>query len=410
MRHRLENRPFRLLRIAACCVALGALTAGCPSSDTAPAAVPEDLRVTRGDIERRLLLTGELEAVEAVHLTVPRTPQWRLQIQTLAEDGAEVRQGDVVVQFDNSSFTASLDASRSAVERARRTLLQTRAQVETRLLETRLAVERTRIALEKARLDASVPENLRSRYEHATAQLALERAATEHAKALEDRRAAEVKAENDVRIQQEALSKAERELETAERAISALELRAPVDGIVVVGDHPWEGRTIQTGDTVWVGLTVASIPDLSRMRIAARLPDVDDGLVEVGTRVRCLLDTYPDRQLGGTVERVTRVAQQEPGRSLRRSFDVGISLEETPTDLPLVPGMSVRIEVPVRTLEDVLVAPRAALDIGPDACRARLASGEWRQVEVGACDAQQCEVVRGLEPGDRLQPASAEAG
>ena len=47
----------------------------------------------------------------------------------------------------------------------------------------------------------------------------------------------------------------------------------------LTGDHPWEGRKLQEGDTVWVGMTVASLPDLDSMIVEASLSDVDDGRI-----------------------------------------------------------------------------------------------------------------------------------
>ena len=57
-------------------------------------------------------------------------------------------------------------------------------------------------------------------------------------------------------------------------------LNAPRDGIIVIGEHPWEGRKFHVGDTVQPGWTIVSLPDLSAgMEVRAELSDVDDGRV-----------------------------------------------------------------------------------------------------------------------------------
>ncbi len=81
----------------------------------APGEAPE-LRVHRGSLNRRVLLTGSFEAVEGARITVPKTREHRLQIQWLAPDGSTVAAGDRVLEFDNSSFTADLDQQRTAVQ------------------------------------------------------------------------------------------------------------------------------------------------------------------------------------------------------------------------------------------------------------------------------------------------------
>ena len=69
---------------------------------------PGALTVTRGDLQERLVLTGELDAVSAENLTVPQTPVWQLQLRWLEVEGTQVHAGQRVAAFDNSAFTAAL--------------------------------------------------------------------------------------------------------------------------------------------------------------------------------------------------------------------------------------------------------------------------------------------------------------
>jgi hypothetical protein len=66
------------------------------------------------------------------------------------------------------------------------------------------------------------------------------------------------------------------------------------------------------------------------------------------------------------------------------------------------PGMSVKVELASEPRRGVLLAPRAALDLGSDPPRARLAAGGAVAVELGSCNAQECEVRSGLAEGDLL--------
>ena len=94
-------------------------------------------------------------------------------------------------------------------------------------------------------------------------QSALRRTKVEYQKAADLRDSTQIGIEAE-RRNLAAHRKAQREIAIAERAISALVLRAPRDGIVVVRDHPWEGRKLQTGDTVWVGFPIAHASGLAR--------------------------------------------------------------------------------------------------------------------------------------------------
>ena len=84
----------------------------CHGGGTRRAAVGEVARtepVERGDIVDRVLLTGELHAASNTDLTVPRTEVWQLAIRSMAEDGATVKAGDRVLEFDNSAFTCKVE-------------------------------------------------------------------------------------------------------------------------------------------------------------------------------------------------------------------------------------------------------------------------------------------------------------
>jgi hypothetical protein len=377
-----------------------AAAAGCSGPATLESS-PDDLRVHRGTLVERHLLTGELEAVERAEVKVPRTREHRLQIQWIARDGAMVDDGEVVLEFDNSSFTANLDQQRTAVQRSERTLLQKRAEGDARMREAEAAVERARIALAKAEIDAAVPASIRSRFEHRTLELAAIKARADHDKAAADLAAAATSVDAETRVAEEHHVKAERELRVAEEAVEALVLRAPKAGIVVIDEHPWEDRKYQVGDTAFPGWTVLGIPDLSRLRIRASLSDVDDGRLTVGSEVRCTPDIEPDLELVGRIAEITPIAREQRVFSERRGFDVVITIESDLGEVLLVPGMSVRVEAEARS-DEVLLIPRAAVRFDSNGPRALRRNGDWAEVEIGRCSARTCVLVAGLAEGDRL--------
>jgi multidrug resistance efflux pump len=382
--------------------------AGC-TTETATAAdgavAPGDRLVSHtATFRRTLLLTGELEAVDSVKLTVPRTPVWRLPIRWLAEDGVQVVQGQRVLELDNTQFTGELAQKRLARLSAYNDLARKEADIAGTIADKEFALETARIVLEKARIQAAIPESLRPKREFQEDQLALARAEFEHEKAGKDlevtRRASEAEME-ELRVEYQ---RATDEIATAEKAIGELTLTAPRDGLLIVSESRDEGRKYQVGDNVWVGLTVMEIPDLSSMKVVAQLSDVDDGLVAVGMPARCTLDTYPDRAYTGTVTEVAPIAQEEDNQSLRRFFRVDVRLDESDPQR-MRPGMSVKVEVLPAPLEDVLLVPRVALDLGAEPAEVLLADGSSAAVELGPCNTSSCVVETGLEPEVALREA-----
>jgi len=366
---------------------------------------PTDLRVYRGALAERHLLTGSLEAVEGAEIKVPRTREHRLQIQWLAPDGAMVAEGDTVLEFDNSSFTANLDQQRTALQRSRRTILQTRALGEARLRDAEAGVQRARISLAKAEIDASVPESVRSRYDHKSFELAAAKARTDYEKAVADLRSTTAAVESENRVGDEEYRKVERELTVAEEALKALVLTAPRGGIIVVDEHPWEDRKYQIGDTLFPGWTVLRIPDLDRLRVRAALSDVDDGNLERGMPARCTPDIEPDLHIEGRISEITPIAREQRIFSERRGFDVTVEIGTDYGEVLLVPGMSVLVEVETIAAESLLI-PRSAVDLDSEPPRALLRNGNWSEIEIGECSAQNCVLLGGLDEGARLAPTT----
>jgi hypothetical protein len=350
-----------------------------------------------------VLLTGELEAVESVTIQVPRTSEWRVQVRWIAEDGATVKRGDKLVDFDNTSFAGNVEERRLAVLRARRTLDRKRAEVTGRLVQSEVAVESARIELAKAELDASVPKHLLSERDYQDRLLALDRTRSLHAKAIADLDVQQRASESEIRVVAIELEKARNDLAEAEESIDALSVEAPHDGIFIVAYSRRESRKIQPGDNLWHGLPVGEMPLLERMRVKARLSDVDDGKVAVGMGTMCTLDTYPDLSFEGTITAITPVAREPHYRSRRTFFEVDVAIEPPDTER-MRPGMSVKVEVPLPELDDVLLVPRAALDLGAEPPRVRLRDGGWRELRLGACSALYCAVEDGIRAGTALAP------
>jgi multidrug resistance efflux pump len=378
--------------------------AGTPVEGSARAAGKAEtpLAVRRGDLRSHLLLTGELAAAQSEELVVPRTPTWQLQIRWLEQDGAAVKKGQRAVEFDNSSFTSALEEKKLAVNAAGKDLARTEAEAHTARAEKAFTVQQKSTDLEKARIAAALPADLLAEREYQERQLAMRRAQVELAKAEVDLAAYDKASAADLEVHRISLEKSRREIRIAEQAIEALTLRAPRDGILLVGDHPFEGRKLREGDSVWVGLPVASLPDLSSMVVKAALSDVDDGRVLPGMEVLCTLDAYPGETFHGRVEDVAAVAQEAPRRPLLRSFPVRIRLDRSDARR-MRPGMSVRVEALGTVVRNALLAPRAGLDLAADPPRARLAGGRTAEVRLGACTPTECVVEKGLREGDRLR-------
>ena len=70
------------------------------------------LTVRRGELARRVRVEGNLKATKATPITAPGNDAM-YKIGWLVEDGARVKQGDVVIRFDPTDLKKDLDAGRN---------------------------------------------------------------------------------------------------------------------------------------------------------------------------------------------------------------------------------------------------------------------------------------------------------
>jgi len=289
------------------------------------------------------VFTGELRAVRGEEIRAPQAPTMPIQIKWMAPEGSEVAAGEPILEFDNAAILAKLEEQKLAWRDAGSRLRSSEARIAADRAEKSFAVERARIEEEKATLEASIPEEMRPRREFEEKRLALVKARAAHDGAQRTFDAFEIASRDEVEILRIEVDKAERSVRSAEESLAQLSLKAPRPGVLVYGDHPWEGRKFQVGDDTWPRMTVETIPDLTEMEVLGWLSDVDDGEVAQGQRVDCILDTYPDRVFPGRIREIAALAETRSRDNTIRGFDVVIDLDRS-DPLVMRPGMSVRIE------------------------------------------------------------------
>jgi multidrug efflux pump subunit AcrA (membrane-fusion protein) len=95
--------------LSACLVALASCNAPAERSDGVAEPTAASDAGTAPSGERRVFLTGSLEASRAEYIQVPRSPNWQVDLRWLEEDGALVKAGDPVVELDDSAFANDIE-------------------------------------------------------------------------------------------------------------------------------------------------------------------------------------------------------------------------------------------------------------------------------------------------------------
>jgi HlyD family secretion protein len=346
---------------------------------------------------------GELKAMKSVTIAAPATAD-SLQILKIVADGAQVRQGDTIVQFDASKTRQDLAEDQSMLKSARADIAEARAQAVLNEEQDKTAVARARYDLEAAKLDASKQEIL-SKIDGSEAMLKVadaEQALKEtEAKLKSDQMTDQATIQDKV----DASAKADFDVKRASEALASTTLTAPTAGTVSLVSV-WHGDGVgpfQAGEQAWAGAPIAELPDVSSMRISARVDETERGRLALNEPVTAQLDAIVDRQFTGHIEKISTIATSDfsAGWPIPRNFDLQIVLDQS--DPRLRPGLTVHVTVIVNRVSNAITIPAQASFMKSGRTVVYVWDGsrfDERAIHVDRKSRDRLLISDGLRPGD----------
>ena len=375
-------------------------------TDPAPAPQGRSLTATvaRRDFVRRIRLNGSVEAVQATTIAAPRITgpgSNSLVITSLIKGGSRVAPGDLLVVFDRQQqLQVALDR--------RAELNDLDQQIKRREAEARAAEARddsqlqlARSAITRATLEVLKNEMLpKIQAEKNDQALEQAEASLKELKTTYDlkRRAAEA----DLEVLRIRRAKAENAMNQAEINASRMEVHSPIAGLAVIRTT-WKSSAmaeIQEGEEVRPGMPIVDVVNPERMRIRARVNQVDINELRSGQPVRVGLDAYPDLSFTGRVAQISPLGVTSSLSPKVRQFIVLFAVDGSHPNL--MPDLTASIDVELQRIPRALVVPRDAIryERGRTFVRVRRGSGfADREVTIGAKSATEAVVTGGLDDG-----------
>jgi len=361
--------------------------------------------VKRGEFVDSLQFRGEVKALKSVTISAP-AEAGELQILTIAADSTEVKPGDMVVRFDKTKTEQDLAQFRSTLKSAQAEIDQARAQARLTEEEDTTAVVKARYDVEAAKLDASKQEIL-SKIDGAEAKLKLADAEQKLHEAEEKLKSDQALDRATIASKVDASKKAAYDVQRAERALTRMTLRAPSTGMISLTPN-WnteDNSPFKPGDRAWPGAAMAELPDVSTLRVVARVDETERGQLAVKQTVNLQLDAIPDRQFTGNLDQISTIASMDfsGGWPMRRNFYLEITIDQQ--DARLKPGMTAQVTVIVDRLPNALTIPVQASFQKSGQTVAYVWSGskfEEHVIEVRRRSGDRLLIAKGLQPGDRV--------
>lgn len=364
--------------------------------------------IARGVFVDEVKVRGEVRPLKSLMVNAPMS-SGDLRIVKLAKNGTQVRTGDLIVQFDQTTLRRTLDEKRSELRQAEAEIDRIRGEARIREEQDLTDVTKAGYDVERAKLDVST-EDLISRVEAEKFKLALadaeqRRGETESRLAANRRGAAA-----DESSRRQRRDKAALEVAKAERDLAALSLVAPGDGTIAILDN-WRasgafdrGREFREGDRAWAGAAIAEVPDLSTVEIVASIDEADRGRIREEQDAKIRVDALPDKELAARVQSISALAKVVfSGWPPVKQFELHLRLTES--DPRLKSGMSAMASVATDRLERQLLLPaKAAFQKGGrQVVYVRRGLGwQEREIVVGRRSPETLLVLSGVAEGDRV--------
>ena len=461
-------KPIHLVLVGACVLAgcKKADTSGGEDAAAKPLVQVTVVAATRGDISESVSVTGAVSPLADHEAKVAPQAAGRIA-KVFVQTGSFVEKGQTLAMLVPGSTPGQLQQAAAAVRLARETLVQTRfnltGQIQTQhaaVNQAELSLKAQQVALAKMRAGSRPQEVVQATANVAAAEAtltsarqALNRDQTLFSEGLlarkdletaeqqektaeaalvtvqqalslvrqgnrpEDIRAGEVAVEQaaealravkgqtvqnrskwqDVRIAEAQLASAEGALHVMQAQAGFLSVIAPLSGYVV-------GRTVNAGENVDVTSVIATVVDLSRVRLLLNVPADKVSQVKTGQSVQFFTDANPSVGHEATVTTINRVI--DPA-----SNTVQIEASATNSDRSLRDDGFVKAQILVRLQRGVVIAPVAAI-VERDGKPTVFVVGSDKVVKahavgLGIQAADRVEIKSGLQVGERIVTTGA---
>ena len=335
---------------------------GTKAKESAPAPPPPPAVVVAEVVKKTVPITAEFVAqTDAV-----QTVELRARIQGVLEhvrfqEGADVKEGQVLFEIQRSQYEASLQSARAQLSKAQAELARAQEQVE--VLRSRAELEQRQAALAKAKLDVARLKPLAQA--KAVPQVDLDNALAAEQVTVAGVAAAEAALKDTELNQRIGIQQAQAAVEAGRAAVSQAQLdlgyttiRAPITGVIGRLDVN-EGNLVGRGEPT----LLATMSSYDPIKISATMSEVDylrfarraaDRKAGKETPLELVLADGTRYALPGRATTLDRTVDPKTGTIVIEA------LFPNPDKL-LKPGQFGRVRAVVEERENVLLVPQRAI-------------------------------------------------
>jgi HlyD family secretion protein len=363
--------------------------------------------VAKGQIVKELLFSGELKAARSTSITAPNIrSSFSNTVSFIAPEGTIVKKGERIVEFDDSSLLSQKSEAERTLDETKLNIEKKKVDLEADRCDQLNSVSQAESNLKQDELYGKIGKDILAAKDYQKYQLNITKSKLSLDKAKEQLANFERSYASQMALVEINKSQAEINLKKIVNDMALLKIDAPQDGILIYGDNWQSNRKIQPGDSLFQGMEVASLPDLTSLQVIGYVYDTEYSSLASEMRCSITLDALPGFKADAKILSLTSVASRKSFASQKKVFQAVIQLDKIDTAI-MKPGMTARIKVPLILAKDALAIPRDYLGVDSQNRYFVLKGTEYKTasvqpVDLGAIGDRLVQAVSGISVGDPL--------
>ena len=296
-----------------------------------------------------LRLKGTTEAVRARAILAPMLSGQSLSSLTiihLAPGGTHVQKGDLLAEFDRQAQMRDYVDKQAEYQKLVDQVTQEQAKESAAKAKDETELKAAEDALRKAELEVQKNEIV-SRIDGEKNQENPEETKATYDQLRETFDLKRKAAQAAIRILEIQRDRTRQTMMHAQANADLMQIHSPLDGVVVLNTI-WKLGTmgeVQEGDQVRPGVQFMQVVDPSAMQVRVRANQEDFPALSVGETAQVQLDAYPEMGFRGKLDQLAPIAESGDFSGKLRTFVVIFSIEGH--DPKLMPDLSAAVDVDI---------------------------------------------------------------
>jgi len=354
------------------------------------------------EVQLVVTASGELESKEVATIAPPSVSRmWQYQIKQLTPENTRVKKGQMIVAFDAKAVMDRLIDKQADLDRAQKQLENKKIKETEAEQEHILNVAEKKMEYEKAERKAEIIDNSRSDNERKKSIINFTIAENDLFLSKEKLKFHINNKALNLKLAKGKVNRLIAEVDEFKADIERLKVKAPIDGMVIYKING-EGEKPAVGESIFFGQPVMELAVIEEMQLKAQIAEPDSGKIQVGQRVKIMIDGTQEIVFQGDIVELGRVFRDKSSQDKRRVFDAIIAFEQ-PKDIVIRPGMTARIEVVTQVIDNALTLSTQAVTLENGQGSVRLAgifSESEQTIEVAHIIGEKVVIKSGLAQGD----------